>query len=210
MKKILVAVIVGLVGLTACASAHSLGRAPSPSPSTSPSASPTPSHKPKPPKPTPSPTKSSDGGTASCATKTGGAFDASKNFVGAQLVDIRVGSHDTYDRVTFEFTGQDTVPPFTIRSVTTVTEDASGKTLSLQGTSFAEIVFQHASGFDLDGNPTYTGPNDFKPGFTVLVEARAAGDFERVLSWGFGLNNSNCWTVLELSNPTRLAVDFQH
>ena len=211
MKKILVALIVGLVGLTACGSAHSLGAAPSsPSPSTSPSGSPTPPHNPKSTKPTPSPTKSSGGGSTSCATKTGGDFDSSKNFAGAQLVDVRVGSHDTYDRVTFEFSGQDTVPPFAIRSVTTVTEDGSGKPLSLRGTSYAEIVFQHASGYDLDGNPTYQGPSDFRPGFTVLAEARAAGDFERVLSWGFGLNHSSCWTVLELSNPTRLAVDFQH
>jgi len=211
MKRTLLAIIVGMVGLTACGSAHSLGTAPgtpagqtSPSPSIDPSASKPP--KPKPTKTTPAPNQS----PTQCATKTGGDFDPKENYVGAQLVDVRVGSHDTYDRVTFEFSGQDTVPPFTIRTVTTVTEDGSGKPLSLQGSTYAEIVFQHASGYDLYYQPTYKGPKDFVPKFEALAEVREAGDFERVLSWGFGLNGSSCWHVLELSNPVRLAVDFSH
>jgi hypothetical protein len=137
----------------------------------------------------------------------GGHFDPSNNG-GAQLVDVRVGSHGTYDRVTFEFTGQATVPEFAIRTVTTPTEDGSGEPLSLHGNSYAEIVFQHASGYDLYYQPTYKGPEDFVPNFKDLAELRQAGDFERVLSWAFGLNHSACWHVTELENPVRLAVDF--
>ena len=213
MKRTLLAIIVGMVGLTACGSAHSLGTVPrSPAVQPSPSSSIDPSTS-KPPKPKPKPTTTTPAPSQSptpCATKTGGDFDAKKNDVGAQVVDVRLGSHDTYDRVTFEFSGQDTVPPYTIRTVTTVTEDGSGKTLSLQGTSYAELVFQHASGYDLYYQPTYKGPKDFVPKFQALAEVREAGDFERVLSWGFGLNHSSCWHVLELSNPVRLAVDFSH
>jgi hypothetical protein len=211
MKRTLLAIIVGMVGLTACGSAHSLGTVP-PSPAVQSSASPSidPSTS-KPPKPKPTTTNPAPSQSPTpCATKTGGYFDPKKSDVGAQVVDVRLGSHDTYDRVTFEFSGQDTVPPYTIRTVTTVTEDGSGKTLSLQGTSYAELVFQHASGYDLYYQPTYKGPKDFVPKFQALAEVREAGDFERVLSWGFGLNDSSCWHVLELSNPVRLAVDFSH
>lgn len=207
MKRILVAAIVGLVGLTACGSAHSLGTAPrSPAGATSPSPStgPTRSSSPKPKHTTPAPQK------PSCATMKGGRFDPDSNYVGAQLVDVRVGSHDTYDRVTFEFSGQDAVPPYEIRTVTTPTEDGSGKPLSMLGSTYAEIVFQHASGYDLYYQPTYQGPTDFVPRFQALAEVREAGDFERVLSWAFGLNHSACWHVLELDNPVRLAVDFSH
>ena len=204
MRKTPIALIVGLMGLTACASAHSLASGPSPSssPSISASPDPRPSRIPKSPTPTTTPKKA-----APCAMAKGGHFDPS-NDAGAQLVDVRVGSHGTYDRVTFEFTGQGTVPEFVIRTVATPTEDGSGEPLSLHGNSYAEIVFQHASGFDLYYQPTYKGPKDFVPNFPELAELRQAGDFERVLSWAFGLNHSACWHVTELENPVRLAVDF--
>jgi len=207
MKKALAAMAVTMVALTACASARSLGQGPSPSPSPTPTATPTPTPSPTPSSPSPTPSKPS---ATPCATKRGGTFDPTSNFVGGQLVDVRVGGHDTYDRVTFEFSGQDTVPPFEIRPATRVIEDGSGKPLALRGGRFAEIVFQHASGYDLYYQPTYSGPKDFLPGLPALAELRQAGDFERVLSWGFGLRGSGCWTVTELSGPVRLAVDFAH
>jgi hypothetical protein len=205
MRKTPIALIVGLLGLTACASAHSLGAAaPSPSPSASLPASPdpTPSVITKSPTPTATSTRA-----APCSTAKGGHFDPS-NDGGAQLVDVRVGTHGTYDRVTFEFTEQGTVPQFVIRTVTTPREDGSDEPISLHGSTYAEIVFQHASGYDLSYQPTYKGPKDFVPNFHDLAELRQAGDFERVLSWAFGLNHSACWHLTELANPVRLAVDF--
>ena len=208
MKRALVALIVGLIGLTACGSAHSLGTAPSsPSVQTSPSdppasSSPTPKPKPKPTASTPSPKPPQSTGTAACSSSQGGKQ------VSAQLVDVRVGRHDTYDRVTFEFSGG--IPSYRIRTDANPTEDGSGLPLNLRGSTYAVIVFQDSSGFDLDGNQTYKGPSDFRPGFPVLAEVKAAGDFERVLRWAFGLDHSKCWHVLELSNPARVVVDFPH
>src|SRR6266511_2745394 len=136
MKRTLLAIIVGMVGLTACGSSHSLGTAPgtpagqtSPSPSIDTSASKPP--KPKPTKTTPAPNQS----PTQCATKTGGDFDPKENYVGAQLVDVRVGSQSTYYQGTFEFSGQDTGLLFLNDTATTVTEDGSGKPLSLQGST---------------------------------------------------------------------------
>jgi hypothetical protein len=216
MRKTPVVLIVGLMALTACVSARTPGTEPSPSPSTSTSASPdpapsarpdpTPSRTPK--SPTPTTTTASTKATQ-CATAKGGQFDPS-NMAGAQLVDVRVGSHGTYDRVTFEFTGQRTVPGFAIRTVTKPRQDGSGELLLLEGSSYAEIVFQHASGYDLSYQPTYKGPMDFVPNFPDLAEVRQAGDFERVVSWAVGVNHSACWHVMELENPVRLAVDFSH
>jgi hypothetical protein len=210
MRNTPIVLMVSLMGLTGCTSAHTLGSAPSPSPSLSPSTSSSAGPDPTPMRTfnSPTPTATSTRATQ-CATAKGGQFDPS-NDAGAQLVDVRVGSHGTYDRVTFEFTGQGTVPEFAIRAVTKPREDGSGKLLVLQGSSYAEIVFQHASGYDLSYQPTYQGPKDFVPHFRDLAELRQAGDFERVLSWAFGLNHSACWHVMELENPVRLAVDVSH
>src|SRR5439155_24488768 len=104
MKRALLAIIVGMVALTACGSAHSLGtvpRTPAVQPSPSPSIDPSTSKPPKPkPKPTTTPAPSQS--PTPCATKTGGDFDAKKNVDGAQLVDVKDGSHDANDRYTLD------------------------------------------------------------------------------------------------------------
>lgn len=137
----------------------------------------------------------------------------------AQLVDVRVGAHDGYDRVTFEFEppadGQGFgLPTYQIAAAThPITEDGSGEPVDVEGTHFAMLIFQGASGveFNPDGYKlSYAGPKDFRPVFTVLEEARETGDFEAVLSWAFGLNSASCWQVQVLQDPTRAVIDFPH
>lgn len=146
-----------------------------------------------------------------CPPATGGRDGAE-----VQLVDVRVGTHRGYDRVTFEFAPSQLtwapfdVPQYKIKSVPVVTEDASGKTIPLEGRRFAEIVFWGASGWDLEGKPSYRGPSDFHPRFPALSEAKAAGDFERVLTWGVGLSRPSCWQVSVLRDPVRVVIDFPH
>jgi hypothetical protein len=137
----------------------------------------------------------------------------------AQLVDVRVGAHEGYDRVTFEFgppaDGQYFgLPPYRVTPATPpITEDGSGDPVHVDGTYFAVLIMQGASGVEF--NPegyklSYTGPKVFRPGFTALEEARQTGDFEAVLSWAFGLNSASCFQVHVLEDPMRLAIDFPH
>ena len=67
-----------------------------------------------------------------------------------------------------------------------------------------KVVFHGGSGYG-----TYTGSQDLKPPVVLITEVAQLGDFERTLSWGIGLNPSACYRTVELSNPTRLAIDFQ-
>jgi hypothetical protein len=141
----------------------------------------------------------------------------------AQLVDVRVGTHDGYDRVTFEFaapSGEGAqyfgLPPYDLHAaMPPLHEDPSGKPVSLDGKSFAWVVFHGGTGVEFDDSEqgytiTYTGPKDFKRGYRTLAEARQMGDFEATLSWAFGLNDDACWQVHELEGPVRLAIDFPH
>jgi hypothetical protein len=138
----------------------------------------------------------------------------------ANLVDVRVGSHDGYDRVTFEFAPPSDgkyfgLPPYEIKAATLpIAQDGSGEPVDVDGDSFAALVLHGASGVDFTGEDgyevTYDGPTDFRPGSEALVEATRIGDFEAVLSWAFGLHLGSCWTVQELEDPLRLVIDLSN
>jgi hypothetical protein len=150
----------------------------------------------------------------SCDTFSGGTEGSV-----AQLVDVRVGAHQGYDRVTFEFAPPSDgryfgLPPYEVKQVDPpIRQDGSGEPVAVDGISFATIVFQGASGveFTEDGYTlTYDGPKEFRPAYETLAEATETGDFEAVLSWAFGLSHDACPRVLVLQDPLRVAIDFQH
>ena len=136
MRRITLTVVVVGLALAACSSraTQSLGPAPSVSHPTvgSPSSSPTipqPAHKAKATKATASPASQAHR-SGPCNTQEGGTEGSF-----AQLVDVRVGAHDGYDRVTFEFAapdgGQDVALPSYVIELATppITQDGSGATV---------------------------------------------------------------------------------
>ncbi|MGQ0678988.1 MAG: AMIN-like domain-containing (lipo)protein [Actinomycetota bacterium] len=195
-----------LMALAACNTAPSSSPPATPTPpSASPSAQPLPSE------PVASPL------SENCAPVSGGG----DTFV--LLKDVRVGTHEGYDRITFEFAQPasppagpapaGTLPRYQIKRVSEVFQDGSGEPVAVGGADLHQIVFQGASGVDLSGDTfvlVYTGPKEFKPGFRQLAEAKNNGDFEATLSWALGLNERRCLRVIELADPLRLAVDIPH
>ena len=148
-----------------------------------------------------------------CEPQTGGEDGVFMN-----LTDVRVGAHDGFDRIVFEFAepkpnpaGNGGIPYYEIRQAKPpFTQDPSDLPLDVFGDAFVHLVVQGATGYDFDGNPTYGGSRLLTPGFGTLAEAAQAGDFEATLSWVFGLSRPTCWDVQELHNPDRLVVDFHH
>jgi hypothetical protein len=159
------------------------------------------------PPPPPSPA------SKACAPTTGG-----EDGVYTNLVAVRIGTHDGYDRITFEFRAPDPnpggkggIPRYEIKTAKPPHyEDASGLPLEVDGDAFARLVFHGAAGYDFDGRPTYTGPRRIRAGFEVLTEAVRAGDFEATLSWVLGFRHQACWRVREFHNPDRVAIDIPH
>jgi hypothetical protein len=159
--------------------------------------------------PTPPPASASK----RCARESGGEEGIYTN-----LVAVRIGTHQGYDRITFEFKapepnpgGEAGIPRYEIRTAKPPHyEDASGLPLEVNGNSFVGIVFHGASGVDFEGRATYKGPKVVRAGFDNLVEAVRSGDFEATLSWILGVRRQTCWQVHELHNPDRVAIDIPH
>lgn len=126
---------------------------------------------------------------------------------GPQLVDVRVGSTGGTDRLVFEFDGP--VPGYDVRYVDLpVIADPSGLPVDLDGDRAIGIRLAYTSGVDLEGDVTYDGPDRFSPGFERMVEVVEAGDFERVVNWAIGVDDSPGFTVTVLDDPDRILVEL--
>ena len=150
---------------------------------------------------------------AKCAPETAGDDGVYMN-----LTDVRVGAHDGFDRIVFQFeepdpnpAGKGGIPRFEIKQVKPpFTEDPSDIPIHVEGDAFVRIVFQGASGYDFDGNATYDGPRRLTPGLGTLTQAVEGGDFEATMTWLLGLSRPTCWEIHALHNPERVVIDFHH
>jgi hypothetical protein len=121
------------------------------------------------------------------------------------LVAVRSAHHPGFDRITFEFRGPR--PSHRIGYVSQLVEDGSGEPVHLAGGAAINVVFRGANAHDEQGNPTVS-PRRFKPGLPSLKEVAQIGDFEAVVTYGLGVDHKVPFKVLELSNPSRIAVDI--
>ncbi|MBW3588059.1 MAG: hypothetical protein KY429_01395 [Actinobacteria bacterium] len=192
MRIILVAVCIGLLGLSACQTTTQTVT----------------------PEATVSATPASPSIPAGSCVGVSGGTDGVLMYV----TDVRVGTHPGYDRITFEFTPAEgspaALPRYELSPVQPpFTYDPSDMPMEVEGETFLHVLFHGATGVKMEGDSpeqTYTGPREMKPDHPSLVEAELQGDFEATLAWMLGLSVGTCWAVVELDDPTRLVIDFPH
>lgn len=127
----------------------------------------------------------------------------------ANIVDIRVGTHDGYDRVVFEF--EQGTPELTLdRAQPPFTQDGSGLPIEVDGSSFLGLVMRGGTKQTDAGTSSYDGSTDIAAGFPALVHFIEAGDVERQSTWYLGLTGEACVRVLLLEGPPRLVIDVEH
>ena len=204
-RSILVAtLLVASLALTACAGSRFGAGSASPSADASPSTAPSQAGEP------------STAASASAAPSEDlGAFACSFPMerrgepVHTQLIDVRVGEHDGYDRVVFEF--DNGIPEYILSAAEPpYTEDPSGNPIEVTGDAVLHLVMIGGTSVSQDYEQTYTGPFEFEPGFAKLAHLVEAGDFEAVSSWYIGLSGESCARVLTLDGPDRLVIDIEH
>lgn len=137
------------------------------------------------------------------------SVNVAKTIDRAQITDVRVGTHDGYDRVTFQFSGgmpqtlvEGVLPPFYA--------DPSNQPIDINGTAFLKVTMNGGTRFTTSGGMSYTGGINFQPGFPRLVQLREGGDFEAVATWYIGLSGGSCYRVIALTSPSRLVIDLEH
>jgi hypothetical protein len=202
----LVAVMVAALSLTACAGSRIGAGSPTQSAQSS-SASVEPSPPPSEPASVPPSAAPSeeDLGPFACAFP----MEERDAAVHSQLVDVRVGEHDGYDRVVFEF--DNGIPEYVLSEAEPpYTEDPSGLPMEVEGEAVLQLVMIGGTRWDSEYQATYDGPLSFEPGFEKLVHLVEAGDFEAVSSWYMGLSGDACVRVLALDGPHRLVIDIEH
>jgi hypothetical protein len=125
------------------------------------------------------------------------------------LTDVRTGAHSAYDRITFEFEG-DERPHYRVEYITPPASGCgSGEPATIAGTAVLRVQFQPADAHDEQGNSTVDA-NELTPALTTLQEAESICDFEADVQWALGLSEEVDFRVLELDSPPRLAVDVAH
>lgn len=180
--------------------------APSPSPTRTPTPAPaTPPRSPSAPPPTPS---TAPGATpnAPCPPRTGGS-QANR----ALITAVRVAHNPGFDRVVFELgpnpaAGPYGLPPYTVDLASTFIA-TSGQPVTVAGNAFFGVRLNNTDAHDQSGRVTVAS-TDIKPTTPLVREVRIVEDFEAVNRWAIGLDRSVCPTVLTLTNPVRVVIDF--
>lgn len=123
------------------------------------------------------------------------------------LTGIRTGVHPTFDRIVLDLT-PGARPQVTSRFVDELTKDPSGQVEWLTGCAFADVVVHGAQAHDLNGNPTYLGPQKFRTrNLTNVMAVAVTGDFEATLSIGVGMRKQTWVNVSTLTGPDRVVID---
>ncbi|GAA1341623.1 AMIN-like domain-containing (lipo)protein [Saccharothrix algeriensis] len=146
---------------------------------------------------------------AACAVDWGSLEKRNPPTTRGNLVDIRSGQQDCYDRLVFDFRGEN--DGYIVRYVDEVHEDPTGRPVPLRGGAKL-LVIAESPAYDDNGNPTYTYPNRDElvdvTGYATFRQVAWAGSFEGQTSVGLGVRARLPFRVFTL--PGRLVVDVAH
>jgi hypothetical protein len=128
---------------------------------------------------------------------------------------MRTSRHKNFDRIVFEFDERD-VPEYTVyyknapilidRShIENPAKPTKEETINVKGKAF--VIIDFALGFaGIDVRSPSMGEQDLP----VVRDIKTVDWFENFFSFAVGLKAKKAFRVRELSNPTRLVIDFKH
>jgi len=124
----------------------------------------------------------------------------------AEVFSAAAACHSTFDR--FVIRARSATPGYDVRYVNRVFEDGSGDPVTLLGTKRIRVLVRDARGHTQSG--TNLLPSVITPRCSNLLQVRNAGDFEGLVTFGFGLRRKTGFRVFRLTSPTRIVIDVAH
>ncbi|WP_392543457.1 hypothetical protein [Oryzobacter telluris] len=193
-------IAVGLLALAGCGDPEPTGSTSTTPSASETSASPTPSES-----PSPSSSPSATGRPYALDEVASASFPEGGGPPGTRGA-VRVGTHERYDRVVWEFDGPGPLS-FRVRPVDEPIGDGSGDPVEVAGDAYLEVL---VTGLEipasLDDCPGDASAASLKN--TVVAQANSfCGGFEGVGQVFVGLDRERPFRVTTLTNPTRLVVD---
>lgn len=127
----------------------------------------------------------------------------------AIMADVRSARHGNYDRVVFEFLGTE-MPSYHIEYIDRpVRSCGSGDVVPFAGDGWLEVRFTDAQAHAPEGDATIKDRSR-SPNLPVIKDLKITCDFEGEVTWVLGVSSPNKYRVIELKEPTRLALDVKH
>lgn len=124
---------------------------------------------------------------------------------------VRSARHDGFDRVVFEFLG-DQLPTYKIEYIDKpVRACGSGDVVPFAGDAWLSVRFTGTQAHTPEGDATIpVKDRTHSPNLPVAKDLKMICDFEGEVEWVMGVSLPNKYRVLELKEPTRLVVDIKH
>jgi hypothetical protein len=144
-----------------------------------------------------------------CGITWGSAQKSHNATTRPSLTNIRAGRHDCFDRLVLDTRGN--ITGYSVKYVTTVFDDPSGRVVPLRGGAKLSIV-AHAPTTDLAGRVTYHFANRAElvnvAGFRTFRQVAFAGSFEGQTNLGLGVRARLPFRVF--TQPGHLVIDVAH
>lgn len=125
------------------------------------------------------------------------------------IKDVRIGSHDGFDRIVIEFIG-DGEPGYWVRYEDMPTQQGSGTPIRVSG-AHKLAVDVRGTGYPFDFNVEDYPNGPVKPeGTSAITEVRGFGTFEGTTQYVVGIDGERPgFKVFKAQNPTRLIIDIE-
>lgn len=149
-----------------------------------------------------------------CGIRWGSLPEAASPMSTGNLVDVRAGRHQCFDRLVIDVDGD--VAGYSVRYVDRVAQDGSGKTVALRGGARLEVVARVPAYTDA-GRATYRPANPSElvdvAGWGTFRQVAWAGSFEGQSALGVGVRARLPFRVFLLDGPgdsSRMVIDVAH